>query len=191
MNSNEFPHGTTQSPYEKNASDGELFIVQNAGLALLHPYLRTLFQRLGFLSSDRNSFRDTDSQIRAIFVMQKLVTQDEREYSEHELAFNRIFVGYPFSASLPKRLELIANEKDFVQRLLEAVKDNWSQLKNTSIEGFQRTFLEREARLEQKNDKWLLTVAERSYDVLLDTIPWGYKRINVPWLKEDIEVIWH
>lgn len=70
------------------------------------------------------------------------------------------------------------------------MKANWEKLKNTSVKGFQHSFIERPGRLEQREDKWVLYVEERAYDILLDSLPWSYRQIRLPWLKKKISVIW-
>lgn len=168
----------------------DLQIIHNAGLVLLSPWFPRLFSMLGLLNGDNTGFNSTDSQIRAIFIIQRLVNFEQREYKEQELAFNRILTGCPFSTPLPTQLELTTKEMETVNNLLEGVKANWDKMKNTSLEGFRSCFIERTGRLEEKEERWLLTVDDRSYDVLLDTLPWSYCKIRFPWLQKQINVLW-
>lgn len=168
----------------------DLQIIHNAGLVLLSPWFPRLFSMLGLLNGGNTAFNSTDSQIRAIFIIQRLVNFEQREYKEQELAFNRILTGCPFSTPLPTQLELTTKEMETVNNLLEGVKANWDKMKNTSLEGFRSCFIERTGRLEEKEERWLLTVEDRSYDVLLDTLPWSYCKIRFPWLQKQINVLW-
>ena len=118
------------------------------------------------------------------------MTDERREYKEQELAFNRILAACPFSVPLPKTLELTDTEVQTVESMIAGVKSNWDKLKGTSVKGFQKSFIERPGKLEQREDKWVLYVEERSYDILLDSLPWSYRRIRLPWLKKKINVIW-
>lgn len=177
----------------KEAAQPEYIEVPNAGLCLLALWLPRLFDMLGLLETGadgKKDFRDTDARIRAIFVLQRLVTDERREYKEQELAFNRILVACPFSVPLPKTLELTDMELQTVESMLTGVKSNWNKLKGTSVKGFQRSFIERPGKLEQREDKWVLYVEERSYDILLDSLPWSYRRIRLPWLKKRMDVVW-
>ena len=177
----------------KEAAQPEYIEVPNAGLCLLALWLPRLFDMLGLLETGANGkkdFRDTDARIRAIFVLQRLVTDEKREYKEQELAFNRILAACPFSVPLPKTLELTDTELQTVESMLAGVKSNWNKLKGTSVKGFQRSFIERPGKLEQREDKWVLYVEERSYDILLDSLPWSYRRIRLPWLKKRMDVVW-
>lgn len=177
----------------KEAAQPEYIEVPNAGLCLLALWLPRLFDMLGLLETGadgKKDFKDTDARIRAIFVLQRLVTDERREYKEQELAFNRILAACPFSVPLPKTLELTDTELQTVESMLAGVKSNWNKLKGTSVKGFQKSFIERPGKLEQREDKWVLYVEERSYDILLDSLPWSYRRIRLPWLKKRMDVVW-
>ena len=167
--------------------------VQNAGLCLLTLWLPQLFDRLGLLAAGTGGKRDlkgTGARIRAIFLLQRLATDERREYREQELAFNRLLTGCPFQVPLPKTLDLTEKEAQTAAAMLTGVKANWDKLKNTSVKGFQRSFIERPGRLEQRETQWVLYVEERPYDLLLDALPWSYRRIRLPWLKKSIQVVW-
>lgn len=174
----------------EEAEQPEYIPVTNAGLCLLAPWLIRLFGMLDLLTEDRKDLKEMDARIRAIFIMQRLVTSEVREYKEGELAFNRLLVGCPFNVPLPKSIELTAKEAETVESMLAGVKANWPKMANTSIGGFQRSFIEREGHLEQQESKWVLTVENKAYDILLDSLPWSYKMIRLPWLKKPISVSW-
>lgn len=169
----------------------EVTLVGNAGLCLLWPWFPHLFSLLGYLDEKRNHFKDTASRIRAVFLLQYLASPEEKEYREPELAFNRLLVALSAQVPLPKRVELTDEEKDMADNMLAGIKTNWSRMDGTSVNGFRQTFIQRDGRLEQQDEKWLLTVENRVYDVLLDTVPWAFRQIRFPWLKKYIQVSWH
>lgn len=164
--------------------------VANAGLCLFAPWIIRLFGMLDLLAEDRKDLKDMDARIRAIFILQRLVTAEQREYKESDLAFNRLLVACPFNVPLPKSHELTDKEIETVESMLAGVKANWPKMANTSIGGFQRSFIEREGHLEQQESKWILTVENKAYDILLDSLPWSYKMIRLPWLKKPINISW-
>lgn len=167
--------------------------VPNAGLCLLALWLPQLFERVGLLAAGAGGKRDlkgTGARIRAIFLLQRLATDERREYRERELAFNRLLAGCPFQVPLPKALDLTETERQTAAAMLAGVKANWDKLKNTSVKGFQRSFIERPGRLEQRERQWVLYVEERPYDLLLDALPWSYRWVRLPWLKKSIQVVW-
>lgn len=177
----------------EEAVQPEYIEIPNAGLCLLAIWFPRLLDMLGLLAETddgRKDLKDMEARIRAIFILQRLATDEIREYEEYELAFNRILTGCPFHVPLPKALKLTENEIQTVESMLAGVKANWKKLKNTSVKGFQHSFIERPGRLEQREDKWVLYVEERAYDILLDSLPWSYRQIRLPWLKKKISVIW-
>lgn len=167
--------------------------IPNAGLCLLAIWFTRLFDMLGLLEEredGKKDLRDMEARIRAIFILQRIVTDEPRKYKEQELAFNRILTGCPFYVPLPKTLVLTNKEIQTVESMLSGVKSNWDKLKNTSVKGFQHSFIERPGKLEQRENKWVLYVENRSYDLLLDSLPWSYRQIRLPWLKKNIHVVW-
>ena len=184
--------GNTEQELAEKAAVGapEYISVGNAGVVLLTPWFPRLFGMLGLLDEEKKDFRDMESRIRAIFIIQRLVTYEEREYEEKELSFNRILVSCPFSEPLPVKMELTENELQTIEYMLDGVKNNWTKVQNISIKGFQTNFIERSGNLEQREDKWSLFVDPRAYDMLLDTLPWSYDRVRFPWLKKQIHVSW-
>ena len=186
-------HITDTAQVLEDAVQPEYIEIPNAGLCLLAIWFPRLFDMLGLLAANadgKKDFKDIGTRIRAVFILQRLVTDEVREYEEHELAFNRILTGCPFHVPLPKNLELTQNEIRTAESMLAGVKANWDKLKNTSIKGFQRSFIERPGRLEQREDKWVLYVENRGCDILLDSLPWSYRTIRLPWLKKKINVVW-
>lgn len=172
-------------------SDPKIFFIDNTGLCLLSAWFLRLLSMLDYLNEARKDIKDTKSRIRAIFLLQYLTCQEEKEYRETELVFNRLLVGLPMHIPLPKRLELTAEEKQIADSLLSAVKAHWPKMNGTSMKGFLQSFVTRTGRLEEQDEKWVLTVDDKAFDILLDSIPWGFRQIRLPWLKKYIQVKWH
>lgn len=169
----------------------EVTLVGNAGLCLLSPWLPRLFALLGYLDEEKRNFKDTASRIRAVFLLQYLASPEEKDYREPELAFNRLLVALPAQVPLPKRVELTDGEKEMADNMLAGIKANWPKMDGTSVSGFRQSFILRDGRLEQQDERWQLTVESRVYDILLDAVPWSFRQIRFPWLKKYIQVSWH
>ena len=164
--------------------------ISNAGLVILFPFLPMLFMRLNMLSQDRRDFNSNESKVRAIFILQHLMASEDREYDEKDLFLNRLLINYPFNEPLPKRMELNQDELNTIESLLEAAKTNWEKMRNTSMRGFQEAFLRRAGFIEKTEREWVLTVEERAFDILLDSIPWSYKLVRLPWMENILKVNW-
>ena len=160
--------------------------ISNAGLVILFPFLPMLFMRLNMLSQDRRDFNSNESKVRAIFILQHLMASEDREYDEKDLFLNRLLINYPFNEPLPKRMELNQDELNTIDSLLEAAKTNWEKMRNTSMRGFQEAFLRRAGFIEKTEREWVLTVEERA----LDSIPWSYKLVRLPWMENILKVNW-
>ena len=185
-------HTPISTPHLGTEQYGDLkhIPIPNAGLVILFPFLPMLFMRLNMLSQDRRSFNSNESKVRAIFILQRLIANEDKEYDEKDLFLNRLLINYPSNESLPKRLELNQNELSTIDSLLEAAKANWEKMRNTSMRGFQEAFLRRAGFIEKTEREWVLTVEERAFDILLDSIPWSYKLIRLPWMENILKVNW-
>ena len=179
----------TETPAEEGQP--EVLTVGNAGLCLSAPWFVRLFAMLGWLDEEKKKFRGTASKVRAVFLLQYIACGEEREWREAELAFNRLLTALPGHVPLPKRLSLTDGERQTADSMVSGIKANWPQMKGTSVEGFRKSFIAREGRLEQKDEYWQLTVSVKAYDILLETVPWGFRQIRLPWLKKYVQVSWH
>lgn len=168
----------------------EFLLVENAGLCLLAPWLSRLFAMLGYLDDERKSLRNTALKIRAVFLLQYIVYGEEREYRETELVFNRLLVGLPQHIPIPKQLPLTSEEKQTVDSMVAGIKANWPSMNGTSVRGFRQSFIARSGTLEQQEERWLLTMKEKTHDILLESIPWNFRQIHLPWLKKYVQVVW-
>lgn len=168
----------------------EDFLIHNAGLCLFGPWLLHLMTLAGYLDESKKAFKDLDSKIRAVFLLQYLTCSEDKEYRETELRFNRVLVDLPEDVSLPVRMELTAREKHIANRLLTATQNRWPDIKDSSARSFQLGFIIRAGYLEQQAENWLLTVENKPIDLLLDSVSWKFRQIHLPWLKKGIQVSW-
>lgn len=166
---------------------GATTYLSNAGLVLLSPYLPHLFSRLELVKEGK--FVDRDAQIRAIFLLQYTVF-GERDFPEHEMGLNKLLTNFKTGIPIPRTLELTENEKTTVESMLLAVIKQSGKLSNSSIAGFRESFLQRDGRLENQDDQYLLSIEEKTYDLLLDTLPWNFKTIKYSWMPKAIHVKW-
>ena len=59
-----------------------------------------------------------------------------------------------------------------IEGLIQGLIQNWKTVGNTSVAGLRETFLQREGRLQLRDDAWHLLVEPRAFDMLLDSLPW-------------------
>ena len=168
-------------------SDSDEIYIYNAGLILLWPFLNRFFVKIGLVQEQ--IFLNTISAERAALVLQYLV-DNSTEIPEHILPLNKILCGIDLLEPIDTKLEITEQERAESENLLSAVIQNWSILKNTSIEGFRKAFLQRNSILRVRDGGWLLQVERETYDVLLDRIPWSIRVVKLPWMDNILYVEW-
>ncbi|MDZ8104394.1 MAG: contractile injection system tape measure protein [Nostoc sp. DedQUE12a] len=168
-------------------SQSDEIYISNAGLILLWPFLNRFFVKIRLV--ENNFFINNSSAERASILLQYLVDAST-ESSEHIFPLNKIICGIDLLEPINTNLEITTHEQAECENLLSAVIQNWSILKNTSIEGFRKAFLHRNGILKVHNDGWLLQVERETYDVLLDRIPWSIQVIKLPWMDNILYVEW-
>jgi hypothetical protein len=173
-------HAQEQNPLE------EVYIA-NAGIVLATPYLPRLFDMLGL--TEKSAFKDREARLRAVHMLQYLV--NERSASpEYQLFLNKLLCGVENAEPIPREIELNEHEKEALNGLLQGMIDNWKVLGNTSVAGLRETFLQRQGRLQLRDDAWHLRVEPKAFDMLLDQLPWGFSTIKYPWMERVIYVEW-
>ncbi|WP_420238192.1 contractile injection system tape measure protein [Telmatobacter bradus] len=165
----------------------QAIFVYNAGQVLAGPFLSRLFSMTGLLEA--NKFRDDLAACRAIHLIQYLVDGTQCS-SEHFLPLNKILCGLQPDEPIRCDIELTQAEKDTADILLQTMIAHWTALGHTSPQGLRESFLQREGMLKFTNDAWQLQVESRTFDMLLDKLPWSYKVTRFPWMHAALYVEW-
>ncbi|MEL1242799.1 contractile injection system tape measure protein [Flavobacterium sp. DGU11] len=169
------------------AGKGMAEFINNAGLVLLHPYLPRLFAMLSLTVDGK--FTGEDAQFRAIFLMQYAVF-GSTEFPEHEMRLNKLMAGVGQDVAIPGSVELTLHEKETIDGLLNAVINAWSKLGKTSVEGLRGAFLVRDGKIDELDDLYQLVVEEKTFDILLGSLPWSISTIKYSWMEKGINVKW-
>ncbi|MCR8557641.1 hypothetical protein KXD93_08305 [Mucilaginibacter sp. BJC16-A38] len=169
-------------------NEGNIISVNNSGIVMLHPFLKSFFEGLELLTGGK--FKNDDARARAVLLLHYIAT-GETEAAEFDLTLQKILCGQPMENTLPSSIELTDQEATETANLLRSVLSHWEPLKNTSIDGFRGAFLQRNGNLELKDSGWLLTVEQKTIDILLGKLPWGFSTIRLPWMQELLSVDWY
>jgi hypothetical protein len=161
--------------------------VQNGGIVLLAPYLQRLFSMLNLLDGAR--FISPQHADRAVHLLQYIVNA-EQSTPEYQLPLLKLLCGIQGGAPISRGIQVQDHEQQTIESMLQAVISHWSALGNTSIAGLRETFLQREARLHYQEDAWHIKVNSKTFDVLMDRIPWSFATIKFPWMAELLYVEW-
>jgi Contractile injection system tape measure protein len=163
--------------------------IQNAGLILLHPFLYELAKELNCLDND--GFRSKTMQFRAIHVFQFLCT-GVLNAAEYALMLNKILCGLPLQQPIERELPISTDAIMVLEGLLESIIESEPIFGNMTLKQFRERFLQRRGKLTRSpaGNDWLLYVEKRANDYLEDYFKWDYSVIKLPWMNENLYVIW-
>ncbi len=174
-------------PDEQPKLEEEGIFVQHAGVVLLHPFLSTFFSRSRLTKAGK--FINLKTQQKALYLLHYLCT-GTFQAEEHELVIPKVLCGYPLQKPVHKQARLTKADKEESEHVLEELIRQWEMLKNTSSAGLREGFLQRQGKLQNKNDMLYIQVEAKSIDILLDHLPWNLSIIKLPWMKHLIRVEW-
>ena len=166
---------------------GEQLYIYNAGLALIWPFVATLFNKLGYIKDKQ--FIDKPNQFRAIHLLQYIIDGGDTS-PEFILVLNKLICGIPLSDPLDMFITLTNEEKKEADQFLESIKNKWKEMRNTSLATFRDSFLKREGTLTFDEKNWKLKVESKPIDVLLRKLTWGFSLIKFHWIDYIIFVEW-
>ncbi|POY37286.1 hypothetical protein C3K47_05845 [Solitalea longa] len=161
--------------------------IKNAGLVLLNPFIQELFKELK-LTEDKGWISITE-QHKAVMVLEYLATGNEH-FEEFNLMLNKVLCGISIEETVDTRIILSDEEKKECDELLKIVIQHWRVLKNTSFGALRETFIQRNGKLIESNGNWLLIIEQQTIDVLIDSLPWGFGTIKLPWMKGILHTEW-
>jgi hypothetical protein len=183
------PHATAASGEEAWAiAPGDTLYIANAGMVLAGAYVQRLFGMLGLASNE--AFASPQAAERGVHLLQYLVT-GSTDTPEPELVLNKILCGLPLETPVLRGIELTEPERTAVDGLLQAMIAHWKIIGKTSVAGLRESFLQREGRLSfDAQEGWQLQVEPRSFDMLIDHLPWGYSLQKFQWMEMPLHVEW-
>lgn len=161
------------------------YYVKNAGLILLHPYLKNFFANCELLN-------DTGKIINpelAIHLLHYLATKKEQQY-ESNMVFEKFLCGIAIEQSITREIIIPEALKLKAETLLEAVITHWEALNNPSTDLLRNEFLQRAGKLSFKNENPKIIVERKVFDLLLDKLPWTLSLSKLPWIDKLIYTDW-
>ena len=175
----------TEKNKEQVAADlQEGIYIENAGAVIIAAFLPVLFERLKVLASEALVKPDL-----AALLIQYIVSGNSK-VQEHELLLPKILCGISPELPVKTNKRITAVQKSEADEMLRSVIEYWTVIKNTSIDGLRESFLKRSGKLILVDDEWLLQVEQKSYDMLLQQLPWNISMIKLPWMKNLMKTEW-
>jgi hypothetical protein len=161
--------------------------INNAGLVLFQGFISTYFKRLALVQD--NAFVSEQARRNAVHNLQYLATGQAATEEQH-LVLNKLLCGLSPSDPIELGIELTAEDKQTGDSLIEAVIEHWKAVGSSSIDGFRGNWLVRSGLLTQSDDRRELLIEKRPYDLLLQSAPFSYHLINLPWMTKPLYVTW-
>ena len=163
------------------------YTVREAGTILLAPFLERLFTTLRWYN--KGEWASKEAMWKAVHLI-KFICTGQQQMPEYTLVLEKLLCGLPLQEPIPSKISLTEEEITEGEVLLQSILQHWQALRNTSIAGLREAFFKRDGLLTQKENSWLLQVERKTLDVLLDSLPWGYSIVRLPWNEYIINVEW-
>lgn len=170
-----------------------------AGGVLLYPYLARLFDACGVRRRDGAVAPRHLGRAAALIVY---ACSGREAALDGELDCARLLLGLePDAVDVPASDTLVVaggllsvDDRDEVERMLHALIGHWPRLRNTSVSGLRRAFLQRSALLSAqvnaRESGWYLQFERLGHDVLLDFLPFPLSMVKLPWMNKPLHIRW-
>ncbi len=173
--------------FETENLDAYDHIYDNAGLILLHPFLKQLFQSCHLYDDGAKEISKREV---AIHLLHYIATGKEYE-SEHLMPFEKFLCNWPMKEPIERYVHLSEDLKKQVGEMMHAALGHWSKMENASLDLLRSEFLERPGKLIKEGTNARLIMETRVHDILLKKLNWNVSMIKLPWKKELIFVDWN
>lgn len=170
---------------EEEKNNLKSFYVQNAGLIILHPFIKEMLKSCNLID-DNNIITNKEL---AAHILHYAATKKENDY-ENTMLFEKFLCGIPIQQSIRREIRIEEKNKKQVEEMLLSVVEHWSALKNTSIEIVRTEFLQREGKLDLSESNPKLNIERKTQDLLLEKIPWNINIIKIAWIEKLIYTQW-
>ncbi|MFY7672186.1 contractile injection system tape measure protein [Tenacibaculum sp. MEBiC06402] len=161
------------------------YIINNAGLILIHPFLKQFFTSCNLLN-DKNQIINPSE---AIHLLHYVATKQEKQL-ESNLVFEKFLCNIPIHQTIERDIKLSEETKENAENLLNSVVHNWEILKNSSPDLIRNEFIQRQGKLDLTKDNPQLTIERKTQDILLDKLPWSFGLCKLPWMKTLLFTDW-
>lgn len=180
---------SSQNEHDIADSSKMLYETADSGLVLISAYLPVLFDRIGCVKN--GAFVSENAKMKALSILKFAAFGQYKEPPRNAAVMN-LLCGLPATPvfevdDLPK---ISDEEKATVDSLLTAIIANWKAVGHMSPDGLRSTYLVRPGTVEITGATDLLTVENKTFDILLDRLPWSYSVIKYPWMEKVLNVKW-
>lgn len=169
---------TEEKANENTTKTNAQFTLEHAGLLLLHPFLKELFEKHQIINEDHKVIKPA----KGAQILYYLATGQDLP-KDYELTTEKIILGLAITEPISIRLPLSNAEKQDADALLQNVITHWEALKNSGPQFLRELFLMRKGNALHKKQSWIITIEKQAQDILMDKMPWGLGIIKLPWVE--------
>jgi hypothetical protein len=180
------PDEQNESTAKQKEKADQDWLVEDAGVVLLHPFIQVLFAEFAISRKDGTGLLLPDMAVQTLHYL----VYGNASFQAHRLAAIRCLCGLDENYVV-QEIDLPPELKSECDQLLSSVISHWKVLKKTSVEGLRVSFLQRMGLISNEEDHFKLKVEKQSYDLLLDHLPWSYSIVKLPWMLKPVYVQWH
>lgn len=171
---------------DKDLIQNDAQYVQNAGLILIHPFIKTLFEHCNLLHPETQQL--TDPELCAHLL--HYIATGKTNAPEYDLVFEKFLCNIPTNQTINRHIKLSRKHKTEAKNVIESVQHNWNSMRKSSVALLQNEFFQRPAKLVATDHEYTLTVERKTQDILLENLGWGIGLVKLPWQEKFIFVNW-
>lgn len=165
-------------------NDGQY--VQNAGLILIHPFIKAFFEHCDLIDPKTQQLIDPELCAHLLHY----IATGKTNAPEYDMVFEKFLCNIPMNQTINKHIKLSRKHKTQAKNVIESVQHNWNPMKKSSVALLQNEFFQRSGKLVVTDHDYTLTVERKAQDILLDKLGWGLGLIKLPWKEKFIFVNW-
>lgn len=167
-----------------SSNDGQY--IQNAGLVLIHPFIKTLFEHCDLLHPKSQQLLNPELGVHLLHY----IATGKTNAPEYDMVFEKFLCNIPLSQTINRHIKLSRKHKAQANKVIESVQHNWNPMKTSSVALLRNEFFQRSGKLVVTDHDYSLTVERKTQDILLDKLTWGIGLIKLPWQKKFLFVNW-
>ncbi|WP_294239633.1 contractile injection system tape measure protein [uncultured Chryseobacterium sp.] len=164
--------------------DGQYML--NAGLILIHPFIKTFFEHCDLLDPKTQQLLDPELGAHLLHY----IATGKTNAPECDMVFEKFLCNIPVHQPISRHVKLSRKHKIQAKNVIESVQHNWNPMKNSSAALLQNEFFQRPGKLVVTDYDYTLTVERKTQDILLDKLAWGIGLVKLPWKEKFMYVNW-
>ncbi|WP_185287897.1 contractile injection system tape measure protein [Chryseobacterium lactis] len=173
-------------PLQKDSDQNDGHYVQNAGLILIHPFIKTFLEHCDLLHPKTKQLTDPEL---AAHLLHYIATGNTNA-PEYDMVFEKFLCNIPMNQSINRHIKLSRKHKTQAKNVIESVQHNWAPMKKSSAALLQNEFFQRTGKLVITDYDHTLTIERKAQDILLNKLAWGIGLFKLPWQEKFIFVNW-